>query len=101
METDFRNPARDCPRLPVHRSALSVRTRSGAFWRPHANREMNTVVSLVLVTGLRRSELFGLAWDCIDLDAGTIVRRTVIEVEREPVLREAGGPLGYPAQLPT
>jgi integrase len=50
---------------------------------------MTAVVSLLLVTGLRRSELLGLAWDCVDLDAGTItIRRVVIEVEREPVLRE-------------
>ena len=46
------------------------------------DREMATVVALLLVTGVRRSELLGLAWDCVDLDAGTVtVKRVVLEVE--------------------
>ena len=53
------------------------------------DRIMTTVVSLLLVTGIRRSELLGLAWDAIDLDAGTItIRRAVIQVRNTPVLRE-------------
>ena len=53
------------------------------------DREMTTVVGLLLVTGIRRSELLGLAWDCVDLDAGTItIKRVVLEVEYEAVLRE-------------
>jgi integrase len=51
---------------------------------------MTTVVSLLLVTGIRRSELLGLCWDCVDLDGATItIRHAVVEVDKQPpVLRE-------------
>ena len=41
---------------------------------------------------MRRSELLGLAFDCVDLDNGRItVRRSVVETTyRKPVLREHG-----------
>jgi integrase len=54
------------------------------------DRGMATIVSLLLVTGIRRSELCGLCWDCVDLDAATItIRRAVIDVAKQsPVLRE-------------
>jgi len=43
----------------------------------------------LLITGTRRSEVLGLAWDMVDLDRGTItIKRVVIEVDRLPVLRE-------------
>ena len=39
---------------------------------------------------MRRSELLGLAFDALDLDAGTIgIRRVVLEVGHEPVLSNA------------
>ncbi|RAK68870.1 tyrosine-type recombinase/integrase [Phenylobacterium kunshanense] len=45
--------------------------------------------AVLLTTGLRRSELLGLALDTVDLDAGIItVRRTVTEVNGRPVVRE-------------
>jgi integrase len=51
--------------------------------------ETATMLALLLVGGLRRSELLGLAVDAVDLDAGTLsVRRTVTEVSSRPVLRE-------------
>jgi integrase len=51
--------------------------------------ELTTIQALLLTTGLRRSELLGLALDAIDLDAGTLsVRRTVTEVRGKAVLRE-------------
>ena len=47
------------------------------------------ILALLLITGLRRSELLGLALDAIDLEAGTVsVRRTVTEVRGKAVLRE-------------
>ena len=54
--------------------------------------ELYLAVVCLLVTGMRRSELVGLAFDCIDLDAGRIVvRRSVIETAYlKPVLREHG-----------
>jgi integrase len=54
-----------------------------------ADPETATMLAVLLVTGLRRSELLGLAVDAVDLDAGTLsVRRTVTEVASRPVLRE-------------
>jgi integrase len=54
-----------------------------------ADPETATMLAVLLVSGLRRSELLGLAVDAVDLDAGTLsVRRTVTEVSSRPVLRE-------------
>lgn len=48
-----------------------------------------TAVAVLLVTGMRRSELLGLALDAIDFDAGALsIARTVVEVNKRPVLRE-------------
>ena len=49
------------------------------------------ITALFLACGLRRSELLGLAFDCVDLDGATLtIRRTVVEVGHAPVLREQG-----------
>jgi len=68
--------------------------------------ELTTVLALLLITGLRRSELLGLALDAIDLDTGTMsVRRAVTEVRGKAVLREvpksksAMRTLGIPPEL--
>jgi len=51
--------------------------------------ETTAMLALLLITGLRRSELLGLALDAIDLDTGTVtVRRAVTEVRGKAVLRE-------------
>ena len=51
--------------------------------------ETAAMLALLLVTGLRRSELLGLALDALDLETGTIsVRRAVTEVRGKAVLRE-------------
>jgi integrase len=54
--------------------------------------ELYLAVACLFVTGMRRSELVGLAFDCIDLDAGRItVRRSVVETTYlKPILREHG-----------
>ena len=45
----------------------------------------------MLITGLRRSELLGLAWDAVDLEQGTnTIKRVVLDVYRAPLLRETG-----------
>jgi integrase len=52
------------------------------------DRETHTIIATLLTTGMRRSELLGLAFDALDLDAGTLaVRRVVLEVGHEPVVR--------------
>jgi integrase len=54
-----------------------------------ADRETHTIAATLLITGLRRSELLGICLDAIDLDAGSLtIRRVVLEVGHDPVLRE-------------
>src|SRR4051812_45015479 len=51
--------------------------------------DTRTMVVTLLTTGVRRSELLGLAWDALDLDAGTLtIRRAVLEVDHQPLLVE-------------
>jgi len=51
--------------------------------------EVSALLALLLIAGLRRSELLGLALDAVDLGAGTVsIRRAVTEVGGKAVLRE-------------
>ena len=51
--------------------------------------ETYVITALFLACGPRRSEVLGLAFDCVDLDGATLtIRRTVVEVGHAPVLRE-------------
>ena len=51
--------------------------------------ETIAMLALLLMTGLQRSELLGLALDAVDLEAGTLsVWRAVTEVRGKAVLRE-------------
>jgi integrase len=53
--------------------------------------ETHAITATLLATGMRRSELLGLATDCVDFDAATItVKRTVVEVGGRPVEQERG-----------
>jgi len=53
--------------------------------------ETYTQAVLLLTTGVRRSENLGLAFGDIDFEAGTLtVRRTVVEINGQPVEREGG-----------
>src|SRR5262249_17916239 len=53
------------------------------------NPETYCMLVTLLITGTRRSELLGLAWDMVDLERGIItIRRIVIEVDHVAVLRE-------------
>ena len=77
-------------------------TREGVHRRPggavcstEAERfdpELHLAIACLLACGMRRSELLGLAFDCVDLDLGRItIRRTVVETTYlKPVLREHG-----------
>ena len=74
------NPARDASAPSVRKS--SVR----AFYQDEVdrllaaaatNRETHTIVATLLITGIRRSELLGLAWDAIDLDQGSLTIKRV------------------------
>lgn len=51
--------------------------------------EAYCAMAILLTTGLRRSELLGLALDAIDLDEGLLsVRRVVVEVRSTAILRD-------------
>ena len=86
------NPARDASAPSVRKS--SVR----AFYQDEVdrllvaaatNRETHTIVATLLITGIRRSELLGLAWDAIDLDQGSLtIKRVGLSVDHAPVLRD-------------
>ncbi len=67
----------------VYQRAVAA-TESGRF------PGLDTIVALLTVCGLRRSEVAGLAADAIDWDAGTLtVKRVVLKGENgEPILRE-------------
>jgi integrase len=86
------NPAKDA-RAPTPQRARVKNFDAGQVEKllTAAKRDPETYVitALLLTCGPRRSELLGLAWDCIDLDAATLtIRRTVVEVGHAPVLRE-------------
>jgi integrase len=54
---------------------------------------LHVLVALLMVCGVRRSEVLGLAWDCVDLDNLEItIRRTVIKLRGQPpILRDEMG----------
>ncbi len=86
------NPAKDAtaptPRKSTVR-AFSPDEVNRLLAAAAADRETHAIVATLLITGMRRSELLGLAWDAIDLDRGTLeIRRVVLEVEHAPVLRD-------------
>jgi integrase len=85
------NPARDARAPSAERSrvrALTTEEVQRLLSAAAAEPETYAMVAAMLIGGLRRSELLGLAFDAIDLEAGTLeVRRTVVEVGHRPVVR--------------
>lgn len=85
------NPARDA------RAPAPGKTSPKAFTSDEVarlldaagSRETYTMLATLLVTGLRRGELLGLAMDAIDLNSGAItIKRTVLDIDHKPLLRE-------------
>jgi integrase len=86
------NPARDAT------APSPAKSRVKAFTPEQVERllaaaerdpETYLLTALFLACGLRRSEVLGLAWDAVDLDAATLeIRRTVVAVDCQPVMRE-------------
>ena len=86
------NPSRDATAPSVRKSPVRAFTEDevGRLLAAAADNPVtHCIVATLLITGSRRSELCGLAWDMVDLDRRTIaIKRVVIEVDRLPVLRE-------------
>jgi integrase len=88
------NPARDA------RAPKPLPSRARAFTAEEVQRLLDAavtdpfpstyvIVATLLTCGLRRSELLGLAFDALDLEAGTIeIKRVVVDVGHRPVVRE-------------
>jgi integrase len=87
------NPAADAtPPSVTHKQARAFTTEeiTRLLAAAESDPETHCMLALLLTTGLRRSELLGLALDSIDLDAATLtVQRTVTETRIAPaVVRE-------------
>ena len=51
--------------------------------------QVYAITALALLTGMRRGEIFGLRWEDVDLDAGTLqVRQALVEVDGRRVFSE-------------
>src|SRR5262249_15440539 len=86
------NPSRDATAPSVRKSPVRAFTGDEVgrlLAAADSDPETRCFVVTLLITGARRSEALGLAWDMVDLDRGTVtIKRVVIEVDRLPVLRE-------------
>lgn len=68
------NPAARCKLLPIPKPEIKPmdEVTIAQFMEAVSGDEYERVLLLDLYTGLRKSELIGLSWDCIDFDKGTI-----------------------------
>ncbi|TIQ01691.1 MAG: hypothetical protein E5X61_37005, partial [Mesorhizobium sp.] len=95
------NPARDAKPPSPNKSKARAFTSDEIGRILHAVRsakengketypDLDLVVMVLLSSGLRRSELLGLALDAVDFEAGTItVKRSVVyDLDRKPLLRD-------------
>jgi integrase len=86
------NPSRDATAPSVRKSPVRAFTEDEIGWLLAAaarDEEIYCIIAVLLITGIRRSELLGLCWDAVDLERRTItIRRVVLEVEHAPVIRD-------------
>lgn len=86
------NPAKDATApTPAKRPVKSFTEDEVARLMTAAepDRETYIILATLLITGVRRSELLGLAMDALDLDAGTLeIKRVVLEVDHQTLLRD-------------
>lgn len=67
---------------PQKRSALTPQQESDLL-KATENTKAHLFVWMALATGMRRGELLGLMWDCVDLDNATVeVRRNLVPLGR-------------------
>ena len=85
------NPARDARPPAVGRNTPKAFTAEevGRLLDAAPDRETYTVLSTLLITGVRRSELLAMATDAIDFEKGTLtIKRVVLDVGHVTTLRE-------------
>ena len=75
-------------RKPAAQRRTWTRHHAEAFVGHVAGDPLRALYALVLTTGLRRSEVLGLAWDHVDLDEGHLaVMQSLVEIEHRPRLK--------------
>jgi integrase len=71
----------------IERPALTP-AHAGAILAAARGSDLYAIVATAIFTGLRRSELCGLRWDDLDLEAGTItVKRAAANVDRKVIVK--------------
>lgn len=75
-------------RKPVAHRRTWSRQEAEAFLTYVADHRLRALYTLVLTTGLRRSEVLGLSWDRVDLKEGHLaVVQALVEVDHRPKLK--------------
>jgi integrase len=86
------NPAKDASAPTPTKSTVKAFTADQVqqlLAAAESDPETFAITALFLTCGLRRSEVLGLAFDAVDLEAGTLtIMRTVVNVDHAPVVRE-------------
>lgn len=84
------SPGKSKIRIMTEAEAVSVYQAAARADDSGKHPGMTLLVALLMVCGMRRSEILGLAFDAIDLNAETIsIFRTVVAGEKgEPILRD-------------
>lgn len=69
------NPAESCELPRIERKEIRPLDNEeiGAFMKAVQGHRFEALYLVTLFTGLRRGEVCGLTWDCVDLDLGTIL----------------------------
>lgn len=69
------NPAESCELPRIERKEIKPLDNEeiGAFMKAIQGHRFEALYLVTLFTGLRRGEVCGLTWDCVDLDLGTIL----------------------------
>lgn len=69
------NPVESCELPRIERKEIKPldNEKIGAFMKAIEGHRFEALYLVTLFTGLRRGEVCGLTWDCVDLDLGTIL----------------------------